>query len=228
MKGTDQHERVLPTGQRSGAALLVARGVAASYRRSHWGLPRRTTVLAGVDLTLAAGEIVGLTGENGSGKSTLVNVLVGALAPDRGHVERHATLGFCPQQPVLFPRLTCDEHLELYSHAHAMTPTAFAEGRERVYAELGFGRYADTQARALSGGTQSKLNLALALLADPQLLLLDEPYAGFDWDTYLKFWDIVTAAKARGRTALVVSHFVTDEHRFDRVLALRNGELVQR
>ena len=84
------------------------------------------------------------------------------------------------------------------------------------------------QAARLSGGTSAKLNLALALLADPPVLLLDEPYAGFDWDTYLKFWQIVEQRRAAGRTTLLISHFVADEDRFDRILELRDGLAVPR
>jgi ABC-type multidrug transport system ATPase subunit len=75
----------------------------------------------------------------------------------------------------------------------------------------------------LSGGTRAKLNLAVALLADPDLLLLDEPYAGFDWDTYQRFWDLTAERRARGRSVLVVSHFVTDQERFDRLVDMREG-----
>lgn len=79
------------------------------------------------------------------------------------------------------------------------------------------------RADRLSGGTLSKLNLALALLPDPDVLLLDEPYAGFDWDTYLRFWDLVEARRSRGKSVLVVSHFVVDEHRFTRIVDVRDG-----
>ena len=75
----------------------------------------------------------------------------------------------------------------------------------------------------LSGGTRAKLNLALALLADPDVLLLDEPYAGFDWDTYLRFWELTAERRAAGRSVVVISHFVTDQERFDRIVELRDG-----
>ena len=80
----------------------------------------------------------------------------------------------------------------------------------------------------LSGGAKAKLNLALALLADPEVLLLDEPYAGFDWDTYLRFWDLTAERRAAGRSVVVIRHFVSDEERFDRLVEMRNGRTVQR
>ena len=79
----------------------------------------------------------------------------------------------------------------------------------------------------LSGGTKAKLNLSLALLADPDVILLDEPYAGFDWDTYERFWEITAARRDAGRSVLVISHFVTDRERFDRIVELRDGRTDQ-
>jgi ABC-type multidrug transport system ATPase subunit len=109
-----------------------------------------------------------------------------------------------------------------------MTPAAVRDAVRKLYESLGFARYADTRADQLSGGTLSKLNLALALLADPALLLLDEPYAGFDFDTYLKFWDLVAARRYAGRTVLLISRFVTDEQRFDRIVHLVDGTVAPR
>jgi ABC-type multidrug transport system ATPase subunit len=80
----------------------------------------------------------------------------------------------------------------------------------------------------LSGGTRAKLNFGLALLPDPQILLLDESYAGFDWDTYLRFSEITAARRDQGRSLLIISHFLTDEDRFDRVYDLRDGQTVRR
>ena len=80
----------------------------------------------------------------------------------------------------------------------------------------------------LSGGTLAKLNLGLALLPDPDLLLLDEPYAGFDWDTYQKFWGLVADRRTAGRTVLVISHFLVDEDRFDRIVDLKDGRALPR
>lgn len=172
--------------------------------------------------------MVGLVGENGSGKSTLMKILVGALAADAGSVTRSGRLGYCPQEPVVYERLTCDEHFELFGRAYRMTPDAERRSRRELYAALGFERYAATRADQLSGGTLAKLNLGLALLADPQVLLLDEPYAGFDWDTYLRFWQLVAQRRTAGRTVLIISHFVADEDRFDRIVDLREGRTVLR
>ena len=105
---------------------------------------------------------------------------------------------------------------------------AAADGAGRVVWPLGFGQYAGTRADQLSGGTLAKLNLGLALLADPQLLLLDEPYAGFDWDTYQRFWELAAGRRQAGRSVLIIGHFVVDEDRFDRIIDLRDGKAVPR
>jgi ABC-2 type transport system ATP-binding protein len=210
------------------AALLAASGIEKSYRRGMWPARRRRPVLRGVDLALYPGEIVGLVGENGSGKSTLMKILVGALAPDAGAVSVAGRLGYCPQEPQVYERLTCDEHFELFGHAYSLSSAAQLAGRRGLYAALGFGQYAATRADQLSGGTLAKLNLGLALLADPQVLLLDEPYAEFDWDTYQRFWELVADRRKAGRSVLIISHFLADQERFDRIIDLRDGKAVLR
>jgi len=109
---------------------------------------------------------------------------------------------------VVYERLTCDEHIELFARADRMTHDAERRARRDLYEAWGFERYSGTRADRLSGGTLAKLNLTLAMLANPPVLLLDEAYAGFDWDTYLKFWDLVGRRRADGRAVLIVSHFV--------------------
>ncbi|MDO9494811.1 MAG: ATP-binding cassette domain-containing protein [Nocardioides sp.] len=202
---------------------LTAGGIEKSYRRSLWSPRKRVRVLAGAEIALEPGEVVGLVGENGSGKSTLMRILVGDLRPDAGLVTRSGLVGYCPQEPLVYPRLTCDEHFDLFGRAYGMTTQQERDSRAAIYDSLGFERFAATRADQLSGGTLAKLNLGLALLPDPALLLLDEPYAGFDWDTYLKFWDLVDERRAAGRTVLIVSHFVVDEARFDRIVEIRDG-----
>lgn len=209
------------------ASILRAEDIEKSFHRGVWPMLHRQQVLRGVDLTLMPGEIVGLVGENGSGKSTIMKILVGEIAPDAGTVTRSGVLGYCPQQPVVYERLTCDEHIELFARAYRMTHEGERRARRDLYDALGFERYASTRADRLSGGTLAKLNLALAMLADPPVLLLDEPYAGFDWDTYVRFWDLVGRRRDDGRSVLIISHFVTDEQRFDRIVKLCEGRLCQ-
>lgn len=214
-----------PTAAAVGASLR-ATGITKSYRRGIWPRRREVSVLRGADLIVGAGEVVGLVGENGSGKSTLMKILVGALAADAGTVKVSGRIGYCPQEPVLYERLTCDEHLELFGVAYGMDRHAVSTAAETLYTTLSFDRWRTTQVAELSGGTRAKLNLAIALLADPEILLLDEPYAGFDWDTYLRFWELTAERRAGGRSVVVISHFVADQERFDRIVQLRDGRTV--
>lgn len=208
--------------------LLDADDVHKAYRKGFWPRRRVLQVLKGASLTIGPGEIVGLVGENGSGKSTLMKVLVGDLLADSGVINRASLFGYCPQVPVLYERLTCDEHLELFGAAYGLTPEDVERASSLAYEALDFARFSDTWVQDLSGGTRSKLNLALAILHDPDLLCLDEPYAGFDWDTYLKFWELSGRRREHGGGLLIISHFIVDEERFDRIYDLIDGRIVER
>jgi ABC-2 type transport system ATP-binding protein len=174
-------------------------------------------------LEVGPGELVGLVGENGSGKSTLMQVIVGLLARDAGTLSAPARLGYCPQQPLLWDKLTVDEHFELFARAYALDDDAADAARDGLLDELGFATYAGYRVEELSGGTRQKLNLGLALLHDPRLLLLDEPYAGFDWETYLRFWEMAERRRAHGMGILIVSHLLAERERLTRIYELRDG-----
>jgi ABC-type multidrug transport system ATPase subunit len=211
-----------------GDDVLDAAGITKSYTRGFWPRRRRLEVLRGADLRLRPGEIVGLVGENGSGKSTLMKILVGAIDRDGGAVSRSGSLGYCPQEPILYERLTCDEHFQLFGRAYGMNESDVDRARDQIYRTLGFTEWRDSRVEELSGGTRAKLNLGLALLPDPDLLLLDEPYAGFDWDTYQRFWQLTRERRDAGRSLLIISHFITDAERFDRIYDLVDGKAVPR
>ena len=88
---------------------------------------------------------------------------------------------------------------------------------------LGFSTYRDSVVDELSGGTRQKLNLTLALMHDPDVLLLDEPYQGFDWETYQRFWELVDDLRHTGRAVVVITHLVFEEERFDQLVELEAG-----
>ncbi|MFC7132590.1 MULTISPECIES: ABC transporter ATP-binding protein [Salinibaculum] len=204
--------------------VLRATDVAKTYD-SPLPFGRTVEVLDSADLELGAGEIVGIVGENGSGKSTLMKVLVGALEADAGQVERSGAAGWCPQDPLLYDRLTVSETFDLFGRAYGMDAEEIAEARERLADRLDFERFLDYRVDHLSGGNRQKVNLGVALMHDPDVLLLDEPYTGFDWETYLAFWDLTEELTDRGTAIAIISHFVSERERFDRIYELRDGRL---
>jgi len=185
------------------------------------------SVLTGASLELRAGEVVGIVGENGSGKSTLMQCLVGALDPDSGTVSRPGGVGWCPQDDRLYDRLTVDETFRLFGEAHDMTDAEIADAADRLTDRLDFERFRDRRVDRLSGGNRRKLTLSVSLMHDPDVLLLDEPYTGFDWETYLAFWDLAEDLSEQGTAVAVISHLVSEQDRFDRIYELADGELTE-
>ncbi|MFI5271506.1 MAG: ABC transporter ATP-binding protein [Ktedonobacterales bacterium] len=182
----------------------------------------RRAVLRGVSFNLRPGELAGIAGENGAGKSTLLKILAGELRPSGGSVVLYGALGYCPQAVVLNDELTVEQHLDYFRAAYGLTGLDRAR---QLVARLGYEHYCGARVGTLSGGTQQKLNLTLALMHDPSVLLLDEPYQGFDWETYQRFWELAAELRDRGRAVLVISHLLFDQSRFDRLYSLRGGLL---
>ncbi|MEU1346734.1 ABC transporter ATP-binding protein [Streptomyces sp. NPDC005795] len=183
---------------------------------------RRHAVLRGVDLRLRPGVLAGIVGENGAGKTTLLKVLAGELRPDRGTVWHRGRFGYCPQSVVLDDSFTVRQHLDFFKSAFGLADLRRAD---EVMEALAFTEYLDQRAGLLSGGSRQKLNLTLALMHDPDVLLLDEPYQGFDWETYLRFWELATNLRDAGRSVLVVSHLAYDIDRLDTLWRLEDGSL---
>ena len=156
-------------------------------------------MLCGVDLEVARGESVAIVGENGSGKSTLLDICAGVLRPDAGDVRRRDRTGFCPQQPGLVDLLTIDDHVRLTA-AGTDDPRAAMRRTRSLLDELGVDAASPTIAAELSGGQRQKLNVALSLTNDPHLVLLDEPYQGFDHGSYLSLWDVIRRWTCEGRS----------------------------
>ncbi len=199
------------------ATLLSVRGIAMRFGRR--------PVLDDVSFDLDAGRCVALVGENGAGKSTILRIVVGLLRPTSGEVVRHARLGYCPQAPLVFDGLTVEENFRWFAAAYGLESDRWPATATRLLEQFNFARERRTLVGVLSGGTKQKLNLAIALLAEPEILVLDEPYAGFDWDTYQRFWSLADELRATGRAIVTVSHFVFERERFDQVLMIHEGRL---
>jgi ABC-2 type transport system ATP-binding protein len=191
---------------------LMASGIVKRYRKR--------LVLYRAELVLRPGKVVALVGENGAGKTSLLRIYAGVLAADAGTLERRGRIGYCPQHPALFDHLTAREHLVLFGRAVGLDRASALHEGDGLLEEFGFHGPNATVAKAMSGGNRQKLNLALALLGDPDVLLLDEPYQGFDHGAYVDFWEHLSRWREENVAVAVVTHMLTELWRVDRVVEL--------
>jgi ABC-2 type transport system ATP-binding protein len=197
--------------------LLRATGVARRYGE--------VEALAPTDLELAAGETVALVGPNGAGKSTLLSILAGAIEPSAGTVETRARVGWVPQRPAHYARLSARENLELFAQLEG------AGDPVRTAAQL-LERFAlPTGAQPsgeLSVGNRQRLNVALALLGDPRVLLLDEPTAALDPGQRRRVWEVADALRAEGGAVCFATQNLEEIEHAGRVIVLQDGRVVSR
>jgi ABC-type multidrug transport system ATPase subunit len=176
------------------------------------------------DLDVRGGETLALIGPNGAGKSTLLSLLAGAFEPTAGSVERvnGVRVGWVPQRPALYDRLTARENLELFARLEGEADSAAIA--RRLLAR--FDVPADRPAHTLSVGNRQRLNVALALLGDPQVLLLDEPTASLDPGQRRRLWETVTALRDEGGSVVFATQNLEELDLYaDRVAILQRGSL---
>jgi ABC-2 type transport system ATP-binding protein len=179
--------------------------------------------LAATDFELSAGETVALVGPNGAGKSTLLAILAGALEPTEGSVETHARLGWVPQRPAQYARLSPRENLELFARLEGVRDPAGAASGLLQRFSLPTGPQA---AGRLSVGNRQRLNVALSLLGEPRVLLLDEPTASLDPVQRRLVWDVVNALRGEGGAICFATQNIDEVEHADRVVALQDGRVV--
>jgi ABC-type multidrug transport system ATPase subunit len=196
--------------------LVRALGVARSYGEIE--------ALAPTDLELAGGEIVALVGPNGAGKSTLLAIVAGALESTAGTVEVHARVGWVPQRPAHYGRLSARENLELFARLEGVDDPAGEASRLLERFALPLERRPSAE---LSVGNRQRLNVALSLLGDPRVLLLDEPTAALDPGQRRRVWEVVNELRDNGGAVCFSTQNVEEigEHA-DRVVVLQDGRVV--
>ncbi|HET7567898.1 MAG TPA: ABC transporter ATP-binding protein [Gaiellaceae bacterium] len=178
--------------------------------------------LAPTDLDLNGGETVALVGPNGAGKSTLLAILAGSLQPSSGRVETAARTGWVPQRPAHYGRLTARENLELFARLEGVAdPHSAAAG---LLAR--FDLPPDQPSGELSVGNRQRLNVALALLGEPRILLLDEPTASLDPAQRRRVWEVVDDVRVGGGAVCFATQNIEELHHADRVVALQHGRIV--
>jgi ABC-type multidrug transport system ATPase subunit len=201
---------------RPGPVVLALSGVSKRYHRR--------TVLRDVRLTVRAGEVAAIVGANGSGKSTLLRICAGLLRPDSGTVHRGGSVGFVPQDGGTLELLTPHEHFELFGAAAGLSPGRAVSTGTHLASRLSWRPDPGVRAGQLSGGTRQKLSLILGELHGPDLLLLDEPYQGFDQGSYLDFWQQVWHWREADKAVVLVTHLLHELDQVDHVVELPSAK----
>ena len=190
----------------------------------------RIQVLQGLGMTVDEGSIYGLLGPSGCGKTTLLKVILGFLAPESGKVEVKGEIpgsdvGYSPQEIALYPDLSIAETLRFHGRLHGMDANRILARQSWLIDFLDLPDPARTVGK-LSGGQKRRVSLAVALLHEPGLLLLDEPTVGVDPELRARLWDHMQEISANGTSIVITTHYIDEARNADRVGLMRDGVLL--
>jgi ABC-2 type transport system ATP-binding protein len=193
------------------------------------------SVLQGLSLHIPPGEIYGLLGPNGAGKTTTINILCNLLKADGGTIEingwpvSEATkrwIGVAPQENLIYRSLTCAENLDFFARIYGLSNADRRERVQRCLADVGLADRAHSTADTLSGGMQRRLSMAIALIHQPKLVVLDEPTTGLDIEARYEIWDLIRQLQQQGMTVLLTTHLLDEAERLcQRIGILKQGQI---
>ena len=197
-------------------AVLEASGLVKRYGRRE--------ALKGVSLRAGRGELVAVIGPNGAGKTTLLSILAGIQDADEGSVSKPpGEIGWVPQQAALYGKLTVEENLALFARLERV-PDPPASVR-RMLDLTGLHDRAHDQLAELSGGNRQRVNIAIGLLGEPEVLLLDEPTAGLDPRQRARLWEFILRLAGGGTTVVYATHNIQEADRYgQQLVVLADGE----
>jgi ABC-2 type transport system ATP-binding protein len=193
----------------------------------------------GVSLKAGRGETIGLLGPNGAGKTTTVSMIAGLLRPDSGTVlidgralagdtdTAKRAIGLVPQDIGLYPEISARENLHLFGALYGMDRAQRRRAIDAALDLVGLAERGKDKVSGFSGGMMRRLNLAAALLHDPQLLLLDEPTVGVDPQSRNAIFDNLETLKRRGKTLIYTTHYMEEAERLcDRIIIIDHGKVI--
>ena len=191
----------------------------------------------GLNLRIKRGEVFGFLGPNGAGKTTSIKMMVGLLKPTEGGVliegeeiesVEKGKIGVCPQDLVIWGGLTCEENIALIGDMYEVPRNVLKERIKQLLHDLILSDKTKTLASQLSGGMKRRLNLAMALIHDPEIVVLDEPSAGLDPQSRLVLWEYIhSLGKKKGKTIILTTHLMEEADRLsDRIAIMDHGKLL--
>jgi len=197
------------------------------------------TAVDGLSLVVNKGELFGLLGPNGAGKTTTINILCGLLKPTTGSVKVGGydalkepskikeLIGVSPQETAVYPHLTGKENIELFANLHAMPKEKLKRNVDDLLRKLSLRDHAKRRTGKYSGGMMRRINLAMALVHDPEIAFLDEPTVGMDPQSRRAVWDFIRELRKQNKTVLLTTHYMEEaEELCDRVGIIDNGKLI--
>jgi ABC-2 type transport system ATP-binding protein len=197
------------------------------------------TAVDGIDLDIFDGEIFGLLGPNGAGKTTIINILAGLVKPTAGFAtvggfdvvnqsdKVREIIGVCPQHSAYYKYMTGRENISMYGELHSMELSLLRERTQELIEKIGLVESADRKTDGYSGGMVRRINLAMALVHDPQIAFLDEPTVAMDPQSRRATWDFIREFSVRERTVILTTHYIEEaEELADRVGIIDYGKLI--